>query len=259
VPPAAPLVALILLLAVAAPALAGTPAPGADPWDARVRDAARWAAGREGVVSFAVLDERGGLRGRGVHRPYPSASVFKGLALVAYLDAPGVRGRALRPADRRLLGPMIRRSANAPASRVRDLLGSAAIERRARRMGLRDVQVAPRWGDTRLIAADAARLLRRIDLEVPLRHRAYARRLLAGIVPAQRWGIADARPPGFALRFKGGWRATARGRAVHQAALLERAPQRLGVAVLTDGNPGYGYGTRTVRGVARRLLRGLAP
>ena len=109
------------------------------------------------------------------------------------------------------------------------------------------------WGDTLITAADQALFFSKIDLLVVPRHRAYARKLLARIVPEQRWGIPPAVPKGWSVRFKGGWR---RG-LVNQVALVERGQRRIGLAVLTDGDPSHVYGTTTVRGVARRLLRGL--
>ena len=48
---------------------------------------------------------RSGLRGVGVGRGVPSASVVKAMLLVAYLREPDVRGRRLRAAERALLGP----------------------------------------------------------------------------------------------------------------------------------------------------------
>ncbi len=60
---------------------------------------------------------------------------------------------------------MIRRSDNAAATRVRDIVGP----------------------------------------HVPERHRQYARHLLASIVRSQRWGIAKVPLHGWRLHFKGGW------------------------------------------------------
>ena len=79
-------------------------------------------------------------------------------------------------------------------------------------------------------------------------------RLLGSIVSYQRWGIARARPRGWALYFKGGW---VRG-IENQVGLLRRGERRVAVAVFTSGQSAA-YGRQTEREVARRLLRGLRP
>jgi hypothetical protein len=100
-------------------------------------------------------------------------------------------------------------------------------------------------------------LFLRIDRLVPRRHRAYAMRLLRGVIPAQRWGIAAAVPRGWRIAFKGGWGRGVTRQVDHQAALLTNRGQRVAVAVLTADNPSDAYGAATQEGVARRLLRGL--
>ena len=50
------------------------------------------------------------------------------MLLAAYLRQPSVRGRALRPAERDLLTPMIRWSSNKAASRVNHRLGPGALD-----------------------------------------------------------------------------------------------------------------------------------
>ena len=51
--------------------------------------------------------------------------------------------------------------------------------------------------------------------------------------------------------FKGGWRAGVD----HQVALLERAGERLALAVLTSGSPSAAYGQETIERIALRILR----
>jgi hypothetical protein len=244
-------VAAILVALAAAPAGAAA-APGFGDRIAAARD---YAGQRAGRVSFAVVDERGRTRG-GLHvrERHHSASVVKAMLMVAYLNRPGVRGRALNPGERSLIGRMIRHSYNRPASRVRDIVGNDGLRRLARRAAMQDFATAPSWGSTTITARDQARFFFRIDRLVVRRHRAYAREQLAGIVRSQRWGIPRAVPAGWTAFFKGGWRREAGRRLVHQAALIERGRTRIALAILTDGNPSYGYGTRTVEGVARRLL-----
>ena len=64
------------------------------------------------------------------------------------------------------------------------------------------------------------------------------------------------RPDGWKLFFKGGW-GTGPGRVNHQVAFLERHGARISLAVFTEHSPSHGYGSRTLEGVAKRLLKGL--
>jgi hypothetical protein len=243
--------------ALLAPLLVAAPPAAADTWRPHVREAAKYAATRAGGVSFGVRTERG-LRGIGVERTVPSASVLKAMLLVAYLRQPGVRGRALQPADRALLGPMIRRSDNAAASAVCNIVGLDGLGRLARRVGMRRFHATRPWGLSSIDVADQTRFFLHIDARVPRRHRRYAMRLLGGIVPSQRWGIARVRPPGWALYFKGGW-GSGTGWVDHQVALLRRGRRRLSVAILITSSPSHSYGKETLRGIAARLLHGLGP
>lgn len=219
-------------------------------------DAIQYASQRHGVIAFAV---RTPTRSWGWHsaETLPSASVLKAMLLVAYLDLPSVRGRALRPADRALLAPMIRRSDNACAGRVLGIVGPAHVHAVADRAGMRRFRlVTGIWGLSRIDAADQARYFFRIDALTTPRHRAYALHLLNTIVPSQRWGIARVRPPGWRLYFKGGW-GSGTGWVDHQVALLTRGDERISVAILTFHDGSHPYGEETLRGIALRLLSGL--
>lgn len=248
-------VAVALTFAQAAPATAAQPPPA---WQPDVRAASAYAAARAGAVSFSVRTEHRAW-GRDARRAVPSASVLKAMLLVAYLRRAGVRDRRLGAADRALLAPMIRWSDNVTATTVRGMVGDAGLVRLARRAGMRRFRPAtPVWGLSSVDAADQSRYLLHIDRLVPKRHRAYAMRLLASVVPSQRWGIGRVRPRGWALYFKGGWGSRS-GAVDHQVALLRRGGRRLSVAIMTTSSPGHEYGKATLEGVARRLLRALGP
>jgi hypothetical protein len=231
--------------------------PGAPryPWHERVRDATRFLQTRGGSASFAVIDEHGRTHGyrRGVQ--YSSASLVKAMLLVAYLDRKDVRRRALRPGERRLLGPMIRLSDNDAASAVYERVGVDGLTRLARRAGMRRFVANPVWGGCQVTARDQASLFQRIRVLLPKLHRKYALGLLRRIVSYERWGIPPAIPPGWGIYFKGGWFKDDDGWRVHQAALLERDGRRIAIAVLTRGGPSLDYGAATITGVTARLLR----
>jgi beta-lactamase class A len=219
------------------------------PTDEAVAQARAWAAHRAGRVSFALVDSHGRLRGVQSSRRFHSASVIKAMLLVAELERRGER--PLTHTERALLDPMIRRSSNTAARRVYRSLGPDPVLRVARRAHMRRFAL-PALFEARITASDQARLFARLDAYVPERHRAYARALLAGIVPEQRWGIPTAAPAGWTVYFKGGWREGL----VHQVARLERADgTAFALAVLTDHDPSQDYGHATVAGIASRLLR----
>lgn len=128
------LAALSLLAALLFPNAAGA-------WTPHIAAAEKWASTRQGSVTLGVrTDEH--LWGRGLDQQVPSASVFKAMLLVTYLRQRSVRHRALNDGDRALLAPMIRRSDNVAATRVRDIVGNAAIVRLAHRVGMTRFRIA---------------------------------------------------------------------------------------------------------------------
>jgi hypothetical protein len=242
------------------PALAPAPARAgeAPEWRPHVGEAAAYAKKRRGVISFSVRTEgrSWGWREGGTD---PMASLLKPMLMVAYLNRAEVRSRELLPADRALLGPMIRRSDNAAASRIVGIVGASGLRVVAREAGMTSfIPHLPTWGKSRTSADDQSRFFLAIESLLPARHRAYAMKQLASIVPEQRWGIARVRlPDGWKLYFKGGW-GSGTGWVDHQAALLVRGDERVAVAIMTHKDGSHEYGNETLRGVAKRLLRGLA-
>jgi beta-lactamase class A len=242
-------VAAVAVLASAAPASAAE--TGAYPWDRRAESAGDYAKHRAGRVSFAVVSPDGRVRGYKIHARYRSASVVKAMLLVAYLNEPGVRTESLNSREKGVLRPMIVRSDNGAASRIRNVVGNDGLAKLARRAKMKDFAPSPSWGNTQISAYDQARFFRRIDAFVPMRHRRYARSLLAGVIAPQRWGMPPALPSGWVIYFKGGWLPP---RVVNQSALVERGATRIGISVLTDGDPSFAYGHQTITGVTKRLL-----
>jgi hypothetical protein len=228
-----------------------------DLWRPNVSSAGAYAGARGGDVSFAV---------RTAHRFYglrpdhqvPSASVIKAMFMVAYLDLPSVRGRALNANDFSLLIPMITQSDNNAATQVRNIVGDGRLYALAAQahMTAFSVDPGPIWGNSQITARDQTKLFLNLDHFVAPLHRWYALHLLASITPSQRWGIGEVAPRGWKLYFKGGW-GSGSGAVDHQVALLVRGCARVSVAVMTLADGTHAYGKETLRGIFARLLRGL--
>jgi zinc D-Ala-D-Ala dipeptidase len=227
--------------------------PARFPPTERVRAVQRWLRSRGATNSWALIDSWGRLHGFAPQRTFVSASLVKAMLLVAYLR--GIGTRAPDAGERASLGPMIRVSSNDAADTIYYRVGDTALYRLARLAGMKSFSVAGYWGNAQISAEDQARFFNRIDRLVPKASRAYARELLSSIVGYQRWGFSRySLAAGFETFFKGGWRGTGAGELVHEAALFERGPTRISMAVLSDGNPSHDYGTETLRGVAQRLF-----
>jgi hypothetical protein len=221
-------------------------------WRPDMRAAIGYAHSRHGDIAFAVRTQRRFYGYRPDHEEW-SASVVKAMLMVAYLDLPSVRRRALGPADRDVVGPMIEASDNDDAQEVFDTVGQEGLGALARRVGMTHFATSPIWGETRVTARDQTRFFLHIDSYVAPRHRSYAMRLLRSIVPWERWGIGRVAPRGWRLYFKGGW-GYGTGLVDHQVALLVRGCARVSIAVLTMYDGSHPYGKQTLQGMFARLL-----
>jgi beta-lactamase class A len=199
-----PVAIALAAIALGAPARAA-PERGGYPWEKRVDAAQRFADGRAGRISFAVVDESGRMHGAHVDRVHNSASVVKVLFMVALLRQPDVRHDELTGSERAQLDAMITHSDNDAATAIYSRVGEAALYRVAHDVGLDHFSTQPLWGLSTITAASQARFMYRIQRYIPSRHRAFAMKLLTRIVRRQRWGIPPVAPEGWTLYFKGGW------------------------------------------------------
>jgi Beta-lactamase enzyme family len=219
--------------------------------------AEHYAHSRSGTITFAVVDEAGRLHGYHARDVAPSASVLKAMLLVAYLRRADVRGRNLEQWELDLLAPMIRRSNNAAATRMVGLVGKARLDAIAKVAGMEHFRLHwPIWGQSEITPRGQALFFHRIDHLVPARHRRYALRLLATVVPSQRWGVGRVPHELWNLYFKGGW-GSGTGLVDHQVALYRAGDERFSLALFTRFDPDHAYGKETLRGPTTRLLRGV--
>jgi hypothetical protein len=218
--------------------------------------AASYLAHRAGRTAFAVVDSEGRLSGVNVDWTFVSASVVKGMLLVAYLRGLHARGQHYVDGySDSILYPMIDVSDNNAATAVYNQLGDGGLYGLAGRAGMTDFNVHGFWANAQISAADQARFFFEMDSLIPREFVGYARRLLSTIVGYESWGIpAVARGHRYAVYFKGGWRGTALGQLVHQVARVERPDHSFARAVMTDGDPSMGYGIDTIQGLTAVLV-----
>ncbi len=248
----------ILLISLLAPAAASAAEP--KPWKPAWNSAVKYAKHRKGIIGFALrtptLDYGWHAKTR-----MPSASVFKAMALVAYLNHPDVRNRKLNSHDKALLRPMITRSSDSATDQVVRYVGWGLIKAVTKKVPMYHFHANKKiWGRSLIAAGDMANYMLRIDQFMPARHRAYGLYLLAHVIGPQRWGVAKVRPKGWHLYFKSGW-GLGTGWVDHQVVLLTRGDERVSVAVLQhkigNSKAAHTYGKNTLKGLFSRLLKGL--
>jgi beta-lactamase class A len=231
---------------------------GPYPEKSEIGDATRFAKGRPGSVSFAVIGPKGDMHGYNERTQYSSASVSKSMLLAAYLRS---HKGPLDPGISSTLRSMITVSDNDAASSIYAIVGDEGLVSVAKRAGMRDFEPDPGfWGGAQITAADMARFFFRLDDNLAGPHLAFGKHLLASIIGPQRWGIPKGAGGGWQIWFKGGWRPGGTegtsGAVSHQAALLRyRNGAHVALAVLTNETPGEGPGGYgTIEGIAHRLL-----
>ena len=250
----------VALLALLVPSSALAQGPDEYPWAKRLKIAKQFAASRAGKVSIGIVDEDQRFHGYRANRQYNSASTVKVMLMVAYLRHGKQNHQPLTAGDKALLEPMIKRSDNSTATRIRNIVGNEGLARLAHKAGMTKFQTNVVWGRTQITARDQANWMFRIERFIPKRHREYAMNLLTKVIPAQSWGIPPSKPDGYSIHFKGGWAPSGDpGWTVNQVAQLDPrgagGKGRFSLAILTRGSPDRKYGIATIRGVAKKLLK----
>jgi hypothetical protein len=211
---------------------------------------------RAGRTAFAVVDSQGRMSGVHEHWTFVSASVVKAMLLVAYLRRLDAHGQHhVDSFSNSFLYPMIHVSDNSAATQTWSIVGDSGLYSVARAAGMTDFSIVGIWANAQISAADQAKFFFEMDSLIPREYVGYARFLLSTIAGYESWGIpAVARPRGYSVFFKGGWRGTGLGQLVHQVGRLERHGTRFSMAVMTDGDPSMGYGIGTIESVTGSLL-----
>jgi hypothetical protein len=270
-------VAVLIVSVCVAAAAAGAASAIAATWKPDVHAAHSYVKARlhhTAAISWAVRTPHG-YWGQNGGRLYPSASAVKAMLLVAYLNLGSVKNRDLKSSDHNILDPMIQRSDDHAADKVFHKVGFGGLRKLAKKVGMKRFKTgccAPRswgcastkhWGCSSIDADDQTKFFINfesfiIGQKAPA-HRVAALRLLNEIVTSQRWGFWQAKPSGWHLYCKAGW-GLGTGWVDHQVSLLLQDSAlggRVALTVLTYHDQNHSYGKETLKGLAKRLLRGL--
>ena len=190
------------------------------------------------------------------HWTFITGSVVKAMLLVAYLRRLHAVGQhRVDSYSNSFLYPMINVSDNSAATQCWSIVGDGGLYSVAAAAHMTDFSISGIWANAQLSAADQARFFFEMDSLIPKEFVGYARFLLSTIAGYESWGIpAVARPLGYQVFFKGGWRPTVLGQLVHQIARLEGHGRTFSIAVMTDGDPDMNYGIDTIQGVTGAVL-----
>ena len=215
-----------------------------------------------GHTALAVVTTEGREYGIRMHDRFITGSLVKAMLLVAYLQRLDAMGQhSVDPTSNSILYPMINVSDNNAATRCWSIVGNAGLYSVAHAAGMTDFSVdtsaswGSQWGAALLSAADQARFFFEMDSLIPKEFVGYARNLLSTIAGYESWGIpAVARPFGYQVFFKAGWRPSPDIFLVHQAARLEGHGRTFSLAIMTDGDNGMGDGISKIQRTTSALL-----
>jgi hypothetical protein len=220
-----------------------------------------------GHTALAVVTSEGREYGVRIHDRFITGSLVKAMLLVAYLRRLDAIGQHyIDPTSNSILYPMINVSDNNAATQCWSIVGNSGLYAVARAAGMTDFSVdtsaswGAQWGAALLSAADQAKFFFEMDSLIPKEFVGYARYLLSTIAGYESWGIAAvARPLGYQVFFKAGWRPSPDIFLVNQAARLEGHGLTFSMAVMTDGDNGMGDGIDKIQGTTAALLSAPPP
>ncbi|MCO6003756.1 class A beta-lactamase-related serine hydrolase [Actinoallomurus purpureus] len=222
--------------------------------------------GRHGPVAVGVFDRPTHTRcGLAATTHFQSASVVKVTILAALLRRAEEARRGLTAQEQRLAESMITRSDNASATALWNEVGQAGIRHFLALAGMDETRIdeSGYWGKTQITAGDQLILLKLLTFSgtttLGAASRAYVLRLMAAVVPGQRWGTPTGAPAGVNVHVKNGWvdRSDGAGWRVNSLGAFDGHGKDYQIVVLTQGNPTEAYGHETIEGVARVIHRDL--
>jgi beta-lactamase class A len=225
------------------------------------RDIAAARRGRVSTVAVAVDDPGLGLEcWLNRFSTFDSASVIKVTILAALLRKAEDQHRHLTATEAAQAKLMITESDNDAASDLWAELGRKYLQHFLDVAGMRHTGLGPGgyWGLTQITANDQVVLLRLLLLNsntvLDAASRSYALKLMAEVIPAQRWGVPVGAPASLTVHVKNGWLPLAtHGWRIHSIGAFTGHGHSYSIVVLTQGNPTMAYGISTIEKIAKAI------
>jgi beta-lactamase class A len=223
------------------------------------RDIAAARRGRVSTVAVAVDDPGLGLVcWLNRFSSFDSASVIKVTILAALLRKAEDQHRHLTATEAARARAMITRSDNDAATALWAELGRSYLQHFLDVAGMRHTRLGPGgWGLTQITANDQVVLLRLLlngNAVLDPASRSYALKLMAGVIPAQRWGVPAGAPASLTVHVKNGWLPLAtHGWRIHSIGCFTGHGGSYSIVVLTQDNPTMAYGITTIETIARAI------
>jgi beta-lactamase class A len=224
------------------------------------RDIQAARSGRVSTVAVAVDDPGLGL-GCWLNRfsTFDSASVVKVTILAALLRKAEDQHRQLTATEAALARLMITQSDNDAASALWAELGRSYLQHFLDVAGMRHTWLGPGddWGLTQITANDQVAVLQLLlygNTVLDPASRSYALKLMAAVIPAQRWGVPAGAPTGLTVHVKNGWLPLAtHGWRIHSIGCFTGHGNSYSIVVLTQDNPTMAYGIATIEAIAQAI------
>jgi len=213
-------------------------------------------ADRSWVAGLTADDPAAGITCR-LHQDWHfySASIVKVIILGALLHWLMAEHRDLSPEQVTLTRAMITESSNTAATTLWNELGMGRLQLFLNLAGMRQTELSDAWGLTLATAHDELVLLRLLVtkntvLDAP--SRAYALRLMAEVVPSERWGVPAGAPASVTVHVKNGWLPYpgAADWRINSIGDFTGHHTSYSISMLTAGNPNIEYGIVTIQEVA---------
>ena len=219
---------------------------------------------RSSTVALTVNDrEKGVVCALRQSTHFDSASVVKVTILGSLLRTAMEQRRFLTATEVNLATAMITRSDNNAASALWARLGLRRLQHFLNLAKMSQTKLGQNgfWGLTQITAHDEMLLLRLLtsnNTVLNASSRAYARNLMARVIPSQRWGVPAGTPAGVTVHVKNGWLPIApHGWLINSIGSFSGRGRYYMMAVLTQDNPTMAYGVRTIENIAVVIHRDL--